>query len=124
MDVRIRLTILVLVSAGLSLAEMWSGSLVDSKCYESEERNVNPNDTLTAVDRDINMELRSCSPQAKTMSFTLVQTDGESFRLDAAGNAKAAELVRKTGKKPRLAVVVNGEAVKHTIHVESISIAR
>ncbi len=124
MGVSVRLTILALVSAGLSVAGTWSGSLVDTKCYESEERNVNPTDTLTAVDRDINMELRFCSPRAKTMSFTLVLADNLSFRLDAAGNAKAAELVRKTGKTQRLTVAVTGEAVKHTIQVEALSIAR
>jgi hypothetical protein len=124
MDVSVRLTILALVSAGLSVAGTWSGLLVDTKCYESEERNVNPTDTLTSVDRDISAELRFCSPQAKTISFTLVQADNQSFRLDAAGNAKAAELVRKTGKTARLAVAVTGEAVKHMIHVESISIEK
>lgn len=124
MRISVRLTLVALVSAGLSMAGTWSGSLVDAKCYESEERNVNPTDTLTAVDRDVNMELRFCSPRTKTMLFTLVMPDGESFRLDAAGNAKATELVRKEGKTPRLRVAVMGEAVKHTIQVESISMER
>jgi hypothetical protein len=51
---------------------------------------VNPNDTLTSVDRDTNREIRYCSPNAKTKSFTVVQSDGLNFRLDFAGNAKAA----------------------------------
>ena len=116
-----RLTALAFASAALSVAG-WSGSLADSKCFGSEERNVNPTDTMTAVDRDMNMELRYCSPRANTMVFTLVQADGRSFRLNAAGNAKAADLVRKSGKTARIVVSVTGEVVKNTINVESISL--
>jgi hypothetical protein len=98
--------------------------LVDSKCYDSEERNVNPTDTMTAVDRDKNLEIRYCSPKEKTKSFALVQSDGLNFKLDSAGNTKAAELVRTTGKRPHFAVAVTGEMGRNTIHVDSISMAR
>jgi hypothetical protein len=98
--------------------------LVDSKCYDAEQRNVNPTDTLTNVDRDGNREVRYCSPDLKTKSFAVVQSDGPSLQLDSAGNAKAAELVRKTGKKSRLNVAVTGEISRSTITVDSISMAR
>src|ERR1700733_6465989 len=94
-----RVTVLLCSSALLSLAESWSGSLVDSKCYAAEERNVNPTDTLTCVDRDGNREIRYCAPSAKTKLFAIVPSVGPAVRLDPTGNAKAAELVRLTGKK-------------------------
>ena len=97
---------------------------MDSKCYATEERNVNPTDTMTAVDRDVNLGIRYCSPKEKTKLFALVQSDGSTFNLDSAGNAKAAELVGTTGKRPRFAVAVTGEMNKNTIHVDSISMAR
>lgn len=119
-----RLAVLVCLSSALGIAEDWSGTLVDSKCYENEERNVNPTDTTTYVDRDINLEIRFCSPGAKTKSFAIVQPDGLSFKLDSAGNAKAAELVRNTGKRPRFTVAITGERSGNTIRVDLISMGK
>jgi hypothetical protein len=115
---------LLYLSAALLPADNWTGFLVDARCYGARERNVNPTDTLTAVDRDQNSELRYCAPSVKTKSFALVQQDGSSFTLDSAGNAKANELVRKAGKTSWLIVAVSGEAKKHTITVDSISLAQ
>jgi hypothetical protein len=120
----LRLAALLCLPPALSFAGSWSGALVDSKCYDAEERNVNPTDTLTNVDRDGNREIRYCSPSAKTRSFTLVQSDGPSLKLDDAGNARAAELVRKAGKKSLRIVAVTGEMERNTIKVDSIATAR
>jgi hypothetical protein len=79
---------------------------------------------LTNVDRDGNREIRYCSPSAKTKSFTVVQADGPALKLDSAGNAKAAGLVPKTGKRSRLFVAITGELENNAIKVDSISIAR
>src|ERR1700722_19322658 len=123
MKTTVRVAALFCWSGVLSLAGSWSGSLVDSKCYASEERNVNPTDTSTYVDRDGNLEIRYCSPNKKTKSFTLVLPDGN-FNLDPAGNAKASELVRRIGKRSPLVVVIRGEMAGKAIQVESISTAR
>jgi hypothetical protein len=120
----VRIAALVCFSSALSFAESWSGALVNSKCWAAEERNVNPTDTTTYVDRDRNLEIRLCSPNAKTKSFAVVQPDGLSFQLDAAGNTKAAELIRQTGKGSVFTVAITGERMKNTIKVDSISIAR
>jgi hypothetical protein len=112
------------LSASLSFAGTWSGFLVDSRCYEAAERNVNPTDTLTYVDRDGSSELRRCSPKAKTKLFAVVQSVDPSFKLDSAGNAMAAELVRQTVKKSRLVVTVTGEMTKDTVKVDSIVAAK
>lgn len=113
--------VLCCLSSALSYAETWSGTLVDSKCYANKERNVNPPDTLTSVDRDQNQEIRYCAPSAKTKYFAVVRHDGLSFNLDSVGNAKAAELTRKISKKSRFLVVVTGEMNGHTIKVDSFS---
>ncbi len=46
---KLRIPVLLGLSGALGFAENWSRSLVDSKCYASRERNVNPTDTLTNV---------------------------------------------------------------------------
>jgi hypothetical protein len=53
-----------------------------------------------------------------------VQQDGLSLKLDSVGNAKATELVRKTGKRSRFPVAITGEISRNTIKVDSISMAR
>jgi hypothetical protein len=116
-----RLAILLCLGSRLVFAGTWAGRLVDSGCWAAEERNVNPQDTLIFVDRDRNEEIRYCSPGAKTRSFSIVTPDGLSYTLDSAGNAKAAELVRSSGKTSRLPVSVTGELNKNTIRVDSIS---
>jgi hypothetical protein len=119
-----RVMLLLCLSALLSLAESWPGSLVDSKCYAAEQRNVNPTDTLTNVDRDGNREIRYCAPSARTKFFAVVPSEGPALKLDSAGNTKAAELVRITGKKSRLVVAVTGEINKNTVKVDSISVVQ
>ena len=89
----------ILLASGLSFGGSWRGALVDLRCFESEEHNVNPGDSLTYVDRNRNWEIRFCAPRLKSKSFAFVDADGLSFRLDPDGNRKAAELVRKNGKR-------------------------
>ncbi len=93
MALMMKVVSLLCVSSALSFAGTVSGVLVDSKCYAAEERNVNPTDTETYVDRDRNFEIRYCHPRPKTKFFAIVTIDGESFELDPAGNAKTVELV-------------------------------
>lgn len=97
---------------------------MDTKCYENEERNINPTDTLIFVDRDQNSEIRYCSPKANTKSFTVVEPSGQYFRLDSTGNAQAADLLQRTGQRNGLYVTVTGESSKNTIKVDSITPAK
>ena len=114
---------LACLTPALGFAQSTTGFLVDSNCYDSVERNVDPWDTNTYVDRDRDWEVRLCSPNRKTKSFTLVNHDGLSFKLDPAGNAKAAELLGSIRKKSLLEVSVTGEMNKGGIKVSSIAIA-
>jgi hypothetical protein len=115
------LTLFCLVS-GFGFAGTWSGTLVDAKCYKTLEQNHNLYDST--VDRDLDLEIRLCTPKAKTHSFAIVQPDGADVTLDSTGNAKAAELVRHAAAKPPLYVIVNGEMNNKTIAVNSITPAK
>jgi hypothetical protein len=114
----------VCLASSWGFAESWRGELVDSKCFDALERNVNPTDSLTAVDRDRGSEVEYCSPGAKTKLFAIVTRDGANLKLDSSGNAKAGALVQQTGKKSWFPVVVTGEMDKSIIKVDSISAAR
>ena len=99
-------------------AEHWSGALVDSTCYDIEERNT----TLRAEDvsHDRDFEINQCRPSEKTKSYSIVQRDGQMLRLDSAANAKAAGLVRSLTRKGRVYVTVTGSRASATIKVDSI----
>lgn len=117
-----KILILLCCSCAAGFAGTWSGALVDAGCWGYSERNVNPRDTETFVDRDRNLEISLCAPGNKTKSFAVVPPDGISFKLDSTGDAKAAELVRSQPKKKHLLdVTVTGENNKGTIAVASIS---
>jgi hypothetical protein len=123
MKLTTRLAALLAFSSAVTFAATWSGPLVDSNCYAAEERNVNPTDTETFVDRDGGREIRYCSPTHKTKTFAVVAPDGQELNFDSAGNAKAGELVRNVNKRRRLEVVVSGQVSGETIQVDSLSAA-
>ena len=116
-----RIVVALVLGSGLALAETWSGALVDSKCYLARERNVNPTDTLTAVDRDRSGDIRYCTPTLKTKVFAVVHWDNSVLQLDPAGNPKIVEIVRQAGKTSRLNVQVTGERNDHVVKVDSIA---
>ncbi len=119
-----RLAFLFCLASGFAFAESWSGDLVDAKCFAAEQRNVGSKDTLIYVDRDLNLEVRYCHPTAKTKTFGIVQPGGVLLEFNAAGNTKAADLVRQTGKVELLRVNITGEQSKNTVDVNSLSPAR
>jgi len=116
-----RVFALLCLTAALGFAQSWPGYLVDSRCYKSDQ--TNHNDNPSTVERDMNLELRQCSPNGKTKDFALVLPDWSSLKLDAAGNAKAAEIVRNPANKMPLAVTASGERVNGTLKVSSIAAA-
>src|SRR5579871_1267895 len=105
-------------------AGSWEGVLVSSECYDTMERNVNPGDIGFDASRDRNLEIRYCRANEHTRSFTLVQPDGQSFKFDAPGNAKATQIVRNGNQKLIFVVHVTGEAHDHLIDVGAISMLR
>ncbi len=117
--------VLVCLTPTPGFAQSWSGSLVDSKCYDSEERSFNPFDISPNLNRDKDQEIRICTPSSKTKSFAVVGQGGwTTFKLDPYGNERAVALVRKLGKKSHLEVTITGERKGDSIIVHSISSAK
>jgi hypothetical protein len=116
-----RFVLLSALASTVSFAGVWSGTLVDSKCYASkkgnESGNVHPGST------DVNRPIRYCTPNAKTTDFAVVQHDGSVVDLDSAGNQKAMELVTKT-KQSRYKVNVTGQMNQNVLAVDALSIAK
>jgi hypothetical protein len=119
-----RVCVLFCLASMAGFAGSWQGVLVNSKCYDALERNVNPFESGLDAGRDRNFEVRYCRANARTKSFTVVQPDGQSFKLDSKGNAKAAEIVRKGNQKFIFVVDVTGKVRNHVIEVDSISMLR
>jgi hypothetical protein len=117
---RIPVAVLFCLAIAPGFAGTWSGALVDSNCYDSLSRNVNPFETSPGA-RDWNQQIRYCAPGTKTKAFAVVLNDLSRLKLDSNGNSKAAELVRKGGKS-RFVVVVTGEMSGKLLKVNSISL--
>ena len=117
-----KIVVLGFFACALGRAETWTGWLVSAKCYEIEENNVNPGDPLINVDRDRGEEVMYCSPNSKTKTFTIVDRDGYTFKLDMNGNTQAADLVRTAGKQNYYVVTVTGDKEKSAIKVQSITL--
>lgn len=102
------ISLILLGSAGLMLAESWSGKLVDGNCKPSPEA------TKGGPLPD------SCAVSASTKVFAIQTADGQIYRLDSAGNAKAAAALKADASKTEVTVSgsLNGQMVK----VESIDI--
>jgi hypothetical protein len=62
------------VSAGLALAEDWTGRLVDASCYNQDKT-------------------KPCDATGSTTSF-LLDVNGKTYKLDAAGNSKATDALK------------------------------
>lgn len=118
MSLAVRISFLLCLASTLVFAGTWSGVLVDSGCWASEEHNVR--DTAVYVDRDRNLEVNACAPKAGTKSFALVKLDGTSVLLDSAGNQKAQEIVRSVHGKSVYRVSVTGNETANRVTVGSI----
>lgn len=107
-----------------AFAQTAEGVLVNSSCYDNVENNTNPAARNEDAVRDRDFDVRFCHADARTKQFTVVQPDGQSFKLDAAGNAKAEEIVRKGNPKNMFVVEVTGPEHDGSIAVNSITLLR
>jgi hypothetical protein len=114
----LRLTYLLFLTSALSVAAQWSGALVGSQCYAASQRSIHAEHPGSI---DTKRPIRLCSPNAKTTSFSVVQTSGPTLNLDSDGNEKARELVLKEGKKSPFMVNVTGELTQDTLKLDTIS---
>lgn len=114
-----RFALLLLGVSAVGFAGNWSGYLVDSSCYASRQNNVSADSVST--NRDMNMDIRFCSPTADTKKFAVVMRNWRRLRLDPAGNAWASKLVQHAGRRSIIDVNVKGALNRNTIKVASIS---
>jgi hypothetical protein len=114
-----RLGILLVLSAMPSFAGAWTGFLVDSACYASEQDNANKGATTT--DRDMRMEVRYCAANANTKHFALVLDDWGAVKLLSAQSGSLSQLARSAPKRSPLEVTVTGDLAGDSIHVQAIS---
>ena len=94
------------LASALCFAESWTGKLVDITCaHQSKPEASKP---------------EPCVVTTATKAFGIETKDGKLFKLDLAGNSKAADLFKITNKtEVAVSGVMNGETVK----VDSIAAA-
>jgi hypothetical protein len=118
-----RLASLLFCLSTLGFAETWSGFLVDSRCYSNDEFNVSQDANYT-VGRDMRRTLRQCAATPETKKFAIVRNDWTRLKLDAAGNERAASIVRRGNKSELYCVTVAGARMKkNVIATRSVSVA-
>jgi hypothetical protein len=118
MKFQLRIAVFLCLMSAMGFAESWRGLLVDSKCYDSAVRNVNPWDPYP----DQALNVRLCRPTHRTKVFAIVEDDWTRLKLDSTANTQAAVLVRSADKKRHyVGVFVTGEKDKDTVKVETIA---
>ena len=78
----------VVVAAGMAHAETWRGRLIDATCMDQQQSQQTP--------------AQACNPTATTTAFA-INVSGKVYRLDDAGNAKAAEALRNRANREHVA---------------------
>jgi hypothetical protein len=107
MDNIIKIGLIALATAGLGLADSWSGQLVAARCMqEPYASKAQP--------------LEGCAPTAGTKVFAVQTADGKMYKLDDEGNRQALVALKENRKLTNITVVgsLNGE----TVQVQSIEL--
>jgi hypothetical protein len=101
---------ILFAGAGLMLADSFSGKLIDANCK--------PDPSAVGNAGGAN----SCAPTSSTKVFAIQTPDGKTYRLDNAGNAKAAEVVKKADPSKGSDVTVSGSLDGQMVKVDSIDL--
>jgi hypothetical protein len=109
MNLITKVGIIALATAALGLAESWTGKLIDGNCKPE------PNASKESPSA-------SCAPTASTKVFAIQTADGKVFRLDNAGNMKAAAALKNDPSKT--SVTVSGSLDGQMVKVDSIDLDR
>jgi hypothetical protein len=102
--------VVLFASAGFLLAESWSGTLIDANCKPDPSAAGNAKGDLP----------NSCAATATTKVFAVQTPDGKTYRLDSAGNAKAAATMKSNDNKT--SVTISGSMDGQMVKVESIDV--
>src|SRR5580704_3023907 len=82
-----KLWLVLSVFAVLSYGDTWSGKLLDADCVERSRQNPDRNSSKTG-------NPPTCVASKTTSAFALQTSDGKVYKLDPAGNSKAATALR------------------------------
>src|SRR5258708_29836268 len=108
------LAAVVCLAASLSFAENWSGKLIDYACHERAAKAPAPAAKTPGES--------ACAASATTTSFGIQTSDGMVFKLDAAGNSKAAAAMKSDANKGKDQVSISGTLDGQTVKVASIDL--
>jgi hypothetical protein len=101
--------------AVLSYGDTWSGKLLDAACVERSQQDPDRNSTKTG-------NPPTCVASTSTGVFALQTSDGKVYKLDPAGNSKAATAIRGNPDNKSPEADVSGALEGQILKVDSISV--
>jgi hypothetical protein len=116
MNTTAKLGLALIAFATLGYADTWTGKLVDANCSETSQ-NQPP-----APDSNGKTTIKSCAATPSTASFAIQTSDGKVYRLDPAGNSKAATAIRGNPDNKSPVATVSGALEGDILKVDSISV--
>lgn len=93
-----------LLSAVVTLAETWSGTVVDVACKKN----------------DLSSHTKDCALSCSKSGYGVVLGDGKFIKFDERGNAKTLAALKATHKEKDLKAKIAGTLKEDVIQVESI----
>ena len=95
------------LAAMSAFAGTWDGTVVDVMCKG----------------QDLASHTKQCALSCSKSGFGLVTSDGQFYKFDESGNAKALAALKKTKKEKDLKAKVTGTMDGNVIKVESIQVS-
>ena len=92
------------LAAVSAFAGTWSGTVVDVMCKG----------------KDVANHTKECALGCSKSGYGLVTSDGQFYKFDEGGNAKALAALKKTSKDKDLRATINGTMDGDVIKVDSI----
>lgn len=90
--------------AASAFAGTWNGTVVDVMCK----------------DKDVANHTKDCALGCSKSGYGIVTSDGQFYKFDESGNAKALAALKKTSKDKDLKAKVTGSMDGNVIKVDSI----
>jgi len=115
MKITVKLGFTLALFAAIGYGETWSGKLLDAACYERNQQNPGKNSSKTG-------NPPTCEASTSTGAFALQTSDGKVYKLDAAGNSKAATAIRGNPDNKSPSAEVAGAMEDEILKVDSISV--
>lgn len=110
---------LLCFASAMSYAANWNAKLLDASCSDK-------NASTTQLDKKAQEKLsQTCAATASTTNFAILTSDGQIYKLDSAGDSKAASELKSGALKPDkdgdIHVSVSGNMKGDTVSVDTIS---